>query len=112
MRVLLVLLTITLPALAHDSWISRGGYRNPINGEWCCGDHDCVVLPPEAVRQVAGGYRLDGVGVLGSGTGAVDVPVSEFVPQAEVQASRDGQYWRCHRPDRSRRCFFAPPPSM
>ncbi len=32
---------------AHDSWISRGGYRNPA-GEWCCGATDC-----EAHEEIA-----------------------------------------------------------
>jgi hypothetical protein len=37
---LLWIIAETPPALAHDSWINRGGYRNPA-GEWCCGDNDC-----------------------------------------------------------------------
>ncbi len=35
----------------------------------------------------------------------------ETVPYGEVLTSEDGKYWRCHRPDGSRRCFFAPKPS-
>jgi len=35
----------------------------------------------------------------------------EIVPFSEVQPSPDGEYWRCKRPDGSRRCFFAPPPT-
>jgi hypothetical protein len=35
----------------------------------------------------------------------------ESVPFAEAQPSPDGEFWRCKRPDGSRRCFFAPPPS-
>jgi hypothetical protein len=34
----------------------------------------------------------------------------EFVPMSEAQPSPDGAYWRCKRPDGTRRCFFAPPP--
>src|SRR5262245_61926059 len=31
---------------------------------------------------------------------------------AEIDGiSPDGEFWRCKRPDGSRRCFFAPPPS-
>jgi hypothetical protein len=83
-------------ALAHGDadWIMRGQYRNQA-GEWCCGEGDCfVVTGVRPVSLPAPGYRL---------------PTGEFVPQAEAQPSPDGQYWRCRRPDGSRRCFFAPP---
>ncbi len=87
-------LTAASPAVGHDSWISRGGFRNTI-GEWCCGEGDCEALPPDSVRMSSAGYHLiDG----------------EFVPMSETQPSPDGSYWRCKRPDGSRRCFFAPPP--
>jgi len=32
-------------------------------------------------------------------------------PFNETQPSPDGAFWRCKRPDGSRRCFFAPPPN-
>jgi hypothetical protein len=35
---------------------------------------------------------------------------NEMVPFSEAQPSPDGAFWRCKRPDGSRRCFFAPPP--
>src|SRR5262245_28438752 len=85
---------LATPASAHDSWISQGSYRNGA-GEWCCGEHDCFVVDPP--RVTASGY------VLSNG---------EVVPFAEAQPSQDGAYWRCRRPDGSRRCFFAPPPSI
>jgi len=78
---------------AHDSWISRGGHKNAA-GEWCCGEGDCFVVPPEQVRIGSAGYSLFGV---------------ETVPFNEAQPSPDGAYWRCKRPDGTRRCFFAPP---
>jgi hypothetical protein len=81
------------PASAHDSWISRGGLRNGA-GEWCCGEGDCFIVPPKNVSTGVGGYTLFG---------------QETVPYAETQPSPDGEYWRCKRPDGSRRCFFAPP---
>jgi hypothetical protein len=91
----LLLATTLLPAkmaLAHDSWISRGGLRNTA-GEWCCGDGDCPALN-YTPRVTASGYQLqDG----------------EVVPFSEAQPSPDGSFVRCHRPDGSRRCFFAPP---
>jgi hypothetical protein len=82
------------PALAHDSWISSGGFRN-IAGEWCCGLGDCSVVPPENVQMSSAGYHM------------VD---GEIIPFKEAQPSPDGAYWRCKRPDGTRRCFFAPPP--
>jgi hypothetical protein len=87
-------LAIASPALSHDSWISRGGFRNTI-GEWCCGEGDCEALPPDSVRMSSTGYYLLN---------------GEFVPMSEAQPSPDGAYWRCKRPDGTRRCFFAPPP--
>ena len=97
-RPLLVLAALTIVSpnlLAHDSWISRGGHRNAA-GEWCCGVGDCFVIPGQSVSTTAQGYRLFG---------------SETVPYSEAQPSPDGAFWRCKRPDGSRRCFFAPPPS-
>jgi hypothetical protein len=82
------------PALAHDSWISAGGFRN-IGGEWCCGTEDCFVVPPENVKMSPAGYQMIN---------------GEFVPLSETQPSPDGAYWRCKRADGTRRCFFAPPP--
>jgi hypothetical protein len=78
---------------AHDSWISRGGYRNPA-GEWCCGAIDC-----EAHDEVA----TTGAGWVVGGT--------EFIPYSEAAPSPDGKLWICRRPDKSRRCVFAPPPN-
>jgi hypothetical protein len=90
------LLLLTTGLFAHDSWISRGGHRNGA-GEWCCGEGDCFVVPGESVSTTPQGYRLFG---------------AETVPYSEAQPSPDGAYWRCKRPDGSRRCFFAPPPGL
>jgi hypothetical protein len=96
-RSLLVIVAVlsTTAASAHESWISRGGHKNAA-GEWCCGVGDCFVVPGQSVSTTAQGYRLFG---------------SETVPYSEAQPSPDGAFWRCKRPDGSRRCFFAPPPS-
>lgn len=91
-------------ALAHDSWISRGGHRNSA-GEWCCGEGDCVVIAPGRVVVTAAGYAI-----VGPTAGASGMP-AEVVPFSEAQPSPDGAYWRCKRADGSRRCFFAPPPN-
>jgi hypothetical protein len=36
---------------------------------------------------------------------------AEKIPFTEAQPSPDGAFWRCKRPDGTRRCFFAPPPN-
>jgi hypothetical protein len=92
-------------ALAHDSWISRGGHRNAA-GEWCCGEGDCFVIPSNRIMVTASGYAIATQTATANGS----IPV-EMVPFSEAQPSPDGQFWRCKRPDGSRRCFFAPPPN-
>ena len=82
----------TSRTLAHDSWINRGGYRNPA-GEWCCGDNDCQSTDQIAVT--AKGWVVGG---------------NEFVPFEEATPSPDGKVWICRRPDHTRRCVFAPAP--
>ena len=96
-------LALASGALAHDqwdhtNWIANDGYLSPIDGSRCCGVNDCRELATADVGEVAGGYRIHSL--------------NETVPFREVQTSRDGNYWRCKRPDGSRRCFFAPVPSM
>jgi hypothetical protein len=86
--------SFTSIAYAHDSWISRGGFRGPQNGEWCCGASDCFVVPSSSVKPSNDGFELD--------------VTKETVPYKEALPSVDGQYWRCHRPNGTRRCFFAP----
>jgi hypothetical protein len=92
--VLMFALPVTSFALAHDSWIARGQLKNAA-GEWCCGAGDCFVIPQASVALNGVGYELFGI---------------ELVPFTETQPSPDGAFWRCKRPDGSRRCFFAPPP--
>ncbi len=82
-------------ASAHDHWINKGGYRSPMDNSPCCGEGDCFQVEP--VRVTAQGYLI--------------LALNELVPFNEAQPSPDGAYWRCKRPDGSRRCFFAPPPS-
>ncbi len=78
-----------------QDWIQRGGLKNAA-GEWCCGEGDCFEVEP--VRVTANGYLI--------------MTTGELVPEREAQPSPDGRFWRCKRPDGSRRCFFAPPPAM
>jgi hypothetical protein len=44
-------------AVAHDSWINRGGYRHAA-GEWCCGDNDCE--PPGPIVVTGKGWGIGG----------------------------------------------------
>jgi hypothetical protein len=80
-------------AEAHDSWISKGGYRNAA-GEWCCGESDCE--SPERIASTGRGWVVNG---------------TEFVPYDEAAPSPDGKLWICRRMDKTRRCVFGPPPN-
>jgi hypothetical protein len=105
--VLMSALLITSFALAHDSWISRGGLKNAA-GEWCCGEGDCFVIPGDQVAYGIG--TVASVGTQGDIVWGYTLFGVEFVPESETMLSPDGAFWRCKRPDGSRRCFFAPPP--
>lgn len=103
----------TWTAHAHDIWINRGAYRNPA-GEWCCGVEDCGVVQPGAVHATGEGYVIKGTVTYGAGaTGDErDGPtrteqLDEVVPYSQALPSPDGAFYRCRRPDGSRRCFFA-----
>lgn len=102
-------------ARAHDhdpNWISQGGFSSPVDGTGCCDLFHCAAIEHADVREVAGGLHVRGDMNYGSGDHGGPTPVDEIVPYPEVQHSRDGRYWRCKRPDGSRRCFFAPPQGM
>jgi hypothetical protein len=62
-----------LAADAHDSWISKGGYRNPA-GEWCCGATDCEAH--EEIAMTGAGWVVDG---------------TELIPYSEAAPSPDGK---------------------
>ncbi len=90
-------LTLMIPlALSHDDadWIRQNSLRSKI-GEFCCGEGDCKKLAPNDVSHVAGGYLI--------------ISTNEFVPQRDAMPVSPDGYWRCHRPDGTRRCFFVPP---
>jgi len=103
---LALLLWFVASARPHDSWISTGGHKNGA-GEWCCVAGDCFVLPSRQVSARVDGYHVWTIEPFNGG----DRIKAEIVPYAEAQPSPDGAYWRCKRPDGSRRCFFAPPPN-
>ena len=51
----LTLLVIASGALAHDSWISRGMFRDPETKDWCCGDNDCRPVDKTEIRESPSG---------------------------------------------------------
>ena len=71
----------------------------------------CFVLPAGQVSARADGYHIVVRQTVVTGTVETTSTRAEIVPYAEAQPSPDGAYWRCRRPDGSRRCFFAPPPN-
>lgn len=98
--------------MGNPNWIADGHFTSPIDGSHCCGIADCAVIHKEDIHVLPVGLHVRGEVTYGSGAGAITEQIDEVVPTAEVQPSKDGQYWRCKRPDGSRRCFFAPPPSL
>jgi hypothetical protein len=111
-----IVLTAATATFAHDrwgnpNWIANGHFMSPIDGSHCCGLNDCVELDDGIVHSNGVGYELHGLAKQGVGSGETAFMINEVVPYREAQVSRDGKYWRCHKPDKSRRCFFAPPPS-
>ena len=94
---LMAIATLSL-ASAHGpaEWIERGGFKNAA-GELCCGERDCFELSGDDVSITASGYFVRSI--------------RETVPFSEALPSPDGNYWRCQWGG-SRKCFFAPPPSI
>lgn len=109
---LAALVTLVTPALPHDSWISKGGHRNP-GDEWCCGVGDCGEKVAGEAFAGTDGWHVNAVFLIegGAENGNVSFGINEVIPYAEAQPSPDGEFWACRRPDGTRRCFFAPPPS-
>lgn len=112
MRALVLALGVALwatPALCHDDaqWIQDSSQRNAA-GEWCCGKGDCQQLSAEQVVEGPAGWLVHGMQV----TGGKDAAFFELVPYSDGTPSPDGKFWRCHKPDGSRRCWFFPPRSF
>lgn len=87
-----------------DAWSHPVDGKKNAAGEFCCGEGDCFSIPSERVTFSKGHYIIWPVLASGSDLFAA----IETVPEIEAQPSPDGSYWRCKRPDGSRRCFFAP----
>lgn len=93
-------------ASAHDSWISKGVYKNK-NGEWCCGDYDCRSY--QHVETNEKGWIIDNSEIKDAKVG--DPKGKEFVPYDDPATidkvvPPDGGLTICRRYDGSRRCVF------
>lgn len=116
--ILLVLALFIYAALAHDSWISKGGLSNPFTKKWCCGDNDCGPIVFDLIdgvrRPIARleGYEVHGYVLINQDPKKRE-RIDEIVPYREVSPSPDGEYWYCRvmvmKVGPERRCFFAPP---
>ena len=108
--VALLCLTGGWSASAHDSWINRRNLRNSAN-ELCCGPQDCGIMVAGGIIAMTRGYEVDAEFLIEHENGdRIRERVREFVPYSEALPSPDGAFWRCKRPDGTRRCFFAPKP--
>jgi hypothetical protein len=109
MRILVAAIVLTAcvggDSLAHDSWISRGNHRNAA-GEWCCGAGDCFIVPKERVMMTGEGYVV----IQGPHLPALGRNSTRRCHSAKL-SRRPTASSGCRRPNGSRRCFFAPPPS-
>lgn len=93
----IVLAGVTV-AGSHDFWINWGGYVDPRTAGTsspvhCCGTGDCPELPAADVEPTPSGWHIKSL--------------NETVPYSETYTSEDGKFYRCHKYDGSRRCFFA-----
>jgi hypothetical protein len=122
---------------AHDSWISKKGYRSPSAGPnagiHCCGDNDCGFWDGregESIELKPDGYHVDATFTLGSefqGGKRSEFHLKQIIPEKQTHPfSEDGRFWACvnwgvysYPNDKERqqmyggnpvRCFFAPPP--
>jgi hypothetical protein len=118
------LLFLIGPSPAHDSWISRERFRNPVTLDWCCGREDCGIVMP-APKATAVGWAIHGEEILD--LDGRRLRVDEVVSYDETLPSPDGYFYRCHVVardyeaggdlrdyfwDGERRCLFAPHQSL
>ncbi len=102
---LLVLAAICLMAAAALMLPARArGIDHYAANHWydaaCCSRRDCEALAPEAVEDVAGGWRVRYRARLG-----FDVDV--FVPVGRDRSSQDGRFHGCATTDRFL-CLYVP----
>jgi hypothetical protein len=96
---IIAILSLIGNAMAHDNWVSKGGYKNKA-GEWCCGDYDCK--DHEQTASTPTGWMV----------GAELVPYDEALQGDGGKAivPPNGSVTICRRPDGSRRCVFGVKP--
>lgn len=98
MHRLTIVLLVSTPALAHDSWISREKLTDPLTKEFCCNMNDCAE-ELGGVDPVAGGYLIRQTG--------------EVVERKRVIWRSPGGWWRCRYlsgPKANQtRCLIGPP---
>src|SRR5262245_57412884 len=97
----LTILGSTQVAVAHDNWILRQRFHDPVSRSWCCDEHDWLPIDEEEVEVTGNGFLLSG---------------RYFVARERVLPSNDTQFWVYFNPERKGiheraknvRCFFAP----
>lgn len=88
---LLAAMAVLAAAPAHSmSWYDAS----------CCNNFDCEPLPPEAVEDVSGGWRVHYLAKRG-------LPVDAFVPAGKERDSQDGRFHGCATPIRFL-CLYVP----
>lgn len=65
---------------AHDHWINRGDYSDPVYGWRCCGDTDCLPIPMDKLKATAVGWLL---------------PDGAIIPYARGIPTLDGLAYTC-----------------
>lgn len=89
--VLLILLALIVHARAHEA---PSGWEYPMA---CCHNFDCAPLDANRVKEIEGGYLIDG---------------KHFVAQKDAKDSPDGIYHACFPSlGQAPRCFWHPPNS-
>lgn len=78
-------------SIAHEEYTDL---RHPRTNVLCCNERDCAPLDDSRVKEVNGGYQIDG---------------KHFVPFKDVIPSWDGKFHGCFWPKLDDlRCFIAP----
>jgi hypothetical protein len=96
-------LFFSTPAAAHDHWISRGNYSDPVERWHCCGEDDCDPVSPDDIQPTTGGYLIKST--------KETIPFKRTIP-AEPDDDGVTRYYTCRwkklSDPNTLRCFFAP----
>jgi hypothetical protein len=97
MRVMAVCLGVALSIAAvklvygHSHWINHGKYLDPVTGQHCCNEKDCLELDEISIE-----------GVMRGPDGSMTVQGVTF-RKGQQHKSEDGKWYRC-----AQRCVFTP----